>query len=71
MQIEDGIPLPPPRNKTARTEAGRMARQLKVGQSLLVDTESDMECARHAVRACGGKAETRKTDGGWRVWRTA
>ena len=69
MQIEKDIPIPP--KGRVRSVAGETARKLEVGESVLLDNEGDLNTANCALRRMGRKAAVRKTDGGWRLWRTA
>jgi hypothetical protein len=68
VKIEDDIPIPPIKGRP-RTEFGRLLRSLKIGQSVLCDSEAQKDVARNVIIVNGGKYTTRKVDGGWRVWR--
>lgn len=66
--IESGIPIPQDR---CRTEAGREAKQMRVGDSRLCASVGERDAVRKRIYEMGGKCLTRKVDGGFRVWRTA
>jgi hypothetical protein len=75
--IDDNIPVPPrkyPQARTgARTEGGRIGRQLQTGQSHFFTEQSAFNTARTAVYESGGKTRTEKREEngvrGWRLWR--
>lgn len=66
--IEANIPLPQDR---CRTEAGREAKRMSVGDSRLCANYNETMLVRKTIYALGGKSCQRKVEGGWRVWRTA
>lgn len=66
--IEKAIPIPP--SKPARSEMGRLAKQMQAGESVVVDTPSQRDTLRSLIYRVGGKVVTRKVQGGYRVWRT-
>ena len=69
MEIETGIPIPV--KNWSGSEFTRTIRALKVGESVLVDTDTKRDHARKIIKSLGGMYATRKMDGGWRIWRTA
>lgn len=68
-EIETGVPVPP--RSGPRTVMGKLAAKMKNGESLLCQSEQELEVVRTAIRRLGGKYQQRKMDGGWRVWRIA
>lgn len=68
MKIESGIPIPDRSNY--RTELTRTAGRMECGQSVVVDTDGQVDSIRKWMRRKGRKIVVRKMDGGWRVWRT-
>lgn len=71
MKIESDIPMPLEQGKTGRPvgEASLLAVKMKTGDSVLVDNLSDQQAIRRAIYRNGGKAQSRKQEGGWRIWR--
>ncbi len=68
LPIEDDVPIPP-KFLSPRTPAGRAALKLKCGQSVLCPTDAERYNALQAIKRSGGKYQSRKVEGGWRVWR--
>ena len=70
MEIESGIPLPA--LQVARSELGRLARRMEIGQSVLCADMDEALKMREAIRSAKGKAALRAQPGGrYRVWRVA
>ena len=73
MQIEKGVPVPPPKRGigTGRpaSELTKLVRKMKRGECVLVDSPEKMRLARVCIYEMGGKPLSRKMVDGWRVWR--
>ena len=69
MNIESGIPIR--KSYGPRTEVGRIAREMKQGDSVLCTTLTERDVLRRTLHNLHGKPITRKEVDGWRVWRTA
>lgn len=70
MKIDKGIEIPPPYFYEPRSEAGRIAKAMDVGDSVLCDKPGDAQTIRGALKRLGRKPVLRKSAEGWRVWRT-
>lgn len=69
MNIEANVPIR--KGYGPRTEAGKAAREMKKGDSVLCTRPADRDTLRKTLHNLNGKPVTRKEAGGWRVWRTA
>ena len=82
LSIDRDIPIPPPAKGTAgaRTNHGRIAREMKVGESVFSPDPDLIEGIRRIIYDLGGKVMRRKRfektkeypEGIWgvRIWRT-
>lgn len=72
ITIRDDVP-PPEKGYTPRTEAGRAARDMKVGASAFCQTHSECETLRAALYCLGYSAMKRRGmhegERGWWVWK--
>lgn len=71
-EIESNIPIPEKRgNSGPRTEAGRRAAAMKIGDSVFC--ENDVEYHRLRTLLCRGgrKSKSARENGGIRVWRVS
>ena len=67
VTIERGVPIPA---VNARSALGRIVDAMGIGDSVMCETESDMERMRAQFTRRGMKICRRKVAGkGWRVWR--
>ena len=64
--IEEDIPIPQGRPLGF---LGRLVRELRPGQSRVLESEDLIEAAREAARRAGIAIITRKCKDGWRIWR--
>lgn len=69
VEIENDIPIPPKGTPIPRTEPGRVAMTMGVGQSVICRTVCEYDTVRTMLKRLGGRYTSRKMDGGWRVWR--
>ena len=67
MVIDKNIPIS--KRCGPRTELGRLAREMEVGDSVLCATERERDSLRWTLHDLGRVYASRKVDGGWRVWR--
>lgn len=67
VKIERGVGIPPVNPWSPMAKA---LSAMEVGESILCDTEQDIERARQAAARLGVKICRRKIAGkGWRIWR--
>lgn len=69
MKIEKGIPLPATRGRKRTVMASLLARSMEPGDSILCETRSEYETARHTLWGIKAQYTTRKEGEFWRVWR--
>lgn len=69
MVIEKGVPRPT--QCSLRGKWKRIAQQMDVDDSVLLDSEREANSLRHALIRAGRNTSLRKVEGGWRVWRLA
>lgn len=67
MEIESGIPIP--KRCSPRTAVSKAATRMKIGESILCETETELGNVIRIIKRLGGHYCQRKMDGGWRVWR--
>jgi hypothetical protein len=66
VKIEHGVPIPPP----LPGQWKRLGEQMRVGDSVLLETQKDAYALRAAMHRMGRQVSYRKIAGeGWRIWR--
>ena len=60
--IESNVPLP-------KGGVSKIAEQMNVGESVLVDTRSQANFIMTELKKLGGKGTSRKLKDGFRIWR--
>ena len=67
IKIESGVEIPRPNH---RGKWKNLVKEMRVGDSVLVDGQSPRLSLVAALKKAGFKGVSRQTDGGIRVWKT-